>query len=630
MHSALTRREMGAGLVVAVVGGSGAAAAPLFRDIRQMSVPGDVRHIVTAGHGRPGHGGARYRRRASAAETAYRVHSADGACWELAEPQVSPEQAGAAGDGSADDHEALMSAEALSRPLALTQGRTYRVGATLKLSVPVSGAGAIVTGPGFNGEVMIHGRPGFHLSGATLDGAGLAPPPRAWAGVGAPVGNAIFLEGAADAPLEQTVIEGVTLRNTAGGGLMAKFAHGIRICGLRAEHVQARAALLSSAVIELYHCDDGELRDCAIFDYHWKGYNIGACRRTVGYNCTAEGGYPGHAAHYIDDCEDSGYVDCSHRQGGYAAKASNALRPFYRRYRSTNSAGGLAFQSCRDFKAEDVAVADCGGAAFVVAASTAGPSVGGEIVGAKASWTGSFGASGGVPAPPAEAGKIGLIVTCFNAPHTSVSGLTVRGLSIERPFFGVHIQPAPGNMVDARFELLRIADAAQYGMIAYVHSLTVDGASAITGQGAFPAMAIYSNAGVFGGSVVIDGARMSGSAAGGSMVEIGAEAGRSAAFSSLTLGRDAVVGGRSLLNARLSGAPSGSPAKIDLHGNTANDLASPDAAVVTLGPGVQAAVIATDNQFRQSGGQPAVLRLGPRGAITSTSFSGTMVEMSKS
>ncbi len=606
---ALTRRRMGAGLAAALAGGASArAGGPLFRDLPNLMVPPHLQRITTHGHGRPGVGGAAYRRCAPGDPTAYRTRSADGACWELAELQITPEQAGAAGNGRDDDREAMMAAQALARPLTLTPGRNYRVGSTLGLSVPISGGGRITAGPGFRGDVLIHGRPGFHLHNVTLDGAGLAAPARKWLGVGAPEGSAIYLEGKPDGPGAGTQIDGVTVRNTPGGGLMARDAPGIRILNFVADGVQTQTAILTGAVIELYRCDDGEVRDCAIRNYRWKGYSLGACKRTVVIACTAQGGNPGHAAHYIDDCEDCGFTHCDHSGEGYAAKASNALRAYFHGYRSSGSAGGLQVQSCRDFEARDVVVSDSLGPALVVSASTAGPMVGCQITGARASWS---------KAPGPE--QIGLMMTCNGAQNTQLTGVRVQDLQVQGGFFGVHCRPAPGSNVELDLEGVRIEGAVQYGIVAYLRSLTVRGGTIET-QGGFPALAILSNAGASGGDIALSDLGLSGGAGHTALVEVGAPSGRSAAFAGLSLVGDTARGGRGLLDAHLSGGSTDSPIRVELMDNSALGLADANGVDVTFADGAKAEVVASGNRFRNATGGLGPLRLGPRSALVSTQF----------
>ncbi len=608
----LTRRRMGAGLAAAALAGGGPARAggPLFRDLPDLVIPPHLQRITTHGHGRPGVGGAAYRRCAPGDPTAYRTRSADGACWELAELQITPEQAGAAGDGRDDDRDALMAAQALARPLTLTPGRNYKVGSTLGLSVPVSGGGRISAGPGFRGEVLIHGRPGFHLHDVTLDGAGLAAPAKKWLGVGAPEGSAIYLEGKADGSLAGTQIDGVTVRNTPGGGLMARDAPGLRIRNFIAEGVQTHTAFLTGAVIELYRCDDGEVRDCAIRNYGWKGYSLGACKRTVVIGCTAQGGNPGHAAHYIDGCEDCGYTNCDHSGGGYAAKASNALRAYFHGYRSSGSAGGLQVQSCHDFEARDVVVSDSLGPALVVSASTAGPLVGCQITGARASWSNA-------PGPE----QIGLMMTCNGALNTQLTGVRVQDLQVQGAFFGVHCRPASGSNVELDLEGVRIEGAAQYGIVAYLSALTVRGGTIDT-KGGFPALAILDNVGAPGGDIALSDLVLSGGAGHEALVEVGAPTGRNAAFASLSLVGVTARGGRGLLAAHLSGGSADSPIRVELRDNRAVGLAGANGVDVTFADGAKAEVVASGNRLRSAAGGLGPLRVGPRSALVGTQLQG--------
>jgi len=616
-----TRRRLSASLAAAFAGGGFARAlaqpfeAPLFADLAGLEIPPHLQRIATSGHGRAGLGPGVYRRCAPAPANRARAFSADGACWELADLQVVPEQTGAAGDGRDDDHDALEAAQALARPMVLGQGRDYRVGSTLTLGVPVSGAGRITAGPGFRGDVLIRGRGGFHLKDATLDGAGLPRPQRRWIGAGDPAGCAIFLEGQPGSPLDQPQLDGVTIRNTPGGGLMAKYAQGIRIWNFRARDVQNNPAFITSAVIELYRCDDGELRDCDIRNYGWKGYSLGACKRTAGTNCVAQGGNPGHAAHYLDDCEDSGFAGCSHSGAGYAAKASNARRVWFRGYRSTGSAGGLQVQSCHDVEADDIQVTDSVGAAFVVSASTAGPLGGCRLSQARAAWT----------APP-RPGQIGLVLTANGAQGSQVTGVALSDFEVRNGYSGVYAQPAASCRVDLTAQDVRIVGPAQYGMILFASAVAIRGAE-IDGAPGFPALAIYSNAGDPGGAVALSGLTLTGEPGRAALIEIGGDGGRPAAFSALAVQNAVGRGGRVLLAARLTGGPGSAPVQVALKGDVALDLASPVAVDLTFAEGATGSVAAQRNRFATRAGAPGQMRIGPRAAVLSTRFGGNQAQV---
>ncbi|MGA0600151.1 right-handed parallel beta-helix repeat-containing protein [Caulobacter sp. KR2-114] len=610
--TALTRRRLGAGLVFTLAAGAAArveGAPPLFLELPRVIVPPHLQRLTTAGHGRHGVGAASYRRCAPGPATLYRTLSADGACWELADLQVTPEQAGAAGDGDADDRPALMAAQALARPLTLTPGRAYRVGATMPLSVPVSGRGRLLAARGFRGDVLIHGHAGLKLQDLEIDGAGLPRPRQRWSGVGAPVGCAIFLEGAPGAPLDQPALDGVTIRNTPGGGVMIKYAQGVRIQGFTAEGVQTQRDALTNAVVELYRVDDGLITDSAIRGYGWKGFSLGACKRTVGRNCTAEGGSPGHAAHYVDDCEDTGFEDCSHSGAGYAAKASNARRAWFRGYSAKGSAGGVQIQSCHDVEITGVVIADTAGPGLVVSSSTAGPMDGCHIEAAQVSWS---------AAPTVN--QVGLMLTANGAKDSAVTGVVVRGLSISGGYFGIDARAAATCDVSLDLQDVRIDGSAQYGMILYARDVAVRGAQ-IRGPSGFPAIALYGNDGAPGGDVALVDLTLSGGAGRAALIEVGDDSGRAAAFASLTVSGARALGGRSLLKARLTAAAGAAPPTVDLEDNVVFGLATPDGIDVGFADGLTARVQARGNRLLQAGGALGVMRIGPRAAVAAPRLS---------
>jgi hypothetical protein len=413
----------------------------------------------------------------------------------------------------------------------------------------------------------------------------------------------MFLEGRPDAPLDRPQLDGVSIRNTPGGGVFVKYAQGIRITNFRAEAVQQQRSLITNAVVELYHCDDGELSDCTIQDYGWKGYSLGACKRTVATRCTAQGGNPGHAGHYVDDCEDSGYVDASHSGPGYAAKISNARRCYVRGYRASGSAGGVQVQSCHDIEVSSVQISDTAGAALVVSSSTAGPMDGCHIQDAQVSWSAA-----------ANVNQVGLMLTANGAKDSTVTGVVVRNLSVSGGYFGVNAHAAAGCNVGLDLQDVHISGATQYGMIVYARDLAVRRA-AIEASGGFPAIAIYANEGEAGGTVTLTDLTLSGGTGRDALVQVGDDSGRNAAFANLTLNGARAQGGRGLLKARLTGAPSAPPASVDVENNVVLGLSGPDGIDIGFADGVTASVQARGNRLLEAGGGLGVLRIGPKAAI---------------
>ena len=82
-------------------------SAGLFTALSGVSVPAGVSLIQTTGYARTGLGSARYAVSANAGATPWRVQTADGRWFELAEPAPDVAMFGAIGDGAADDTSAL-------------------------------------------------------------------------------------------------------------------------------------------------------------------------------------------------------------------------------------------------------------------------------------------------------------------------------------------------------------------------------------------------------------------------------------------------------------------------------------------------------------------------------------------
>lgn len=112
---------------------AGSYTASAFIDSRATAMvttfPVSVNAIITSGYATSGDGGrARYKRVVSLAAGMLGFQSADGAWWQIAETTLTPEMAGAIGDGAVDDSVAIRNAAA-STPLggALVFSRIYGV-----------------------------------------------------------------------------------------------------------------------------------------------------------------------------------------------------------------------------------------------------------------------------------------------------------------------------------------------------------------------------------------------------------------------------------------------------------------------------------------------------------------------
>lgn len=595
----LSRRAVTGGLVAALGVGS---PTVLFADIARRRIGPETDAIATAGHGAHGLGAALYRRVAGAEETPFSTRSADGGWWLIANDEVTPEMLGAAADSSNDD-DAFLAAARLARPMRLGAARPYRLGRSARITAPLAGPGVIAAAPGFGGDVLLRGEAGASLRGVTLDAGSLPAPTGPWLGVGAPRGCAVAFEGRPDAPLTGVTLQGLVVRNSPSGAVFMRNVRGFEVGELSAQRVQTHTVAITSAVVEVYGCEDGALRDCEIRDYAWKGYAIDAGRRIVATACVAHGGAPGHAAHYMDGSQDCGFVGCRHDGPGYGAKATASTRPYFKGYVAEGSAGGVEFQSCRDFLAEDVTVRDPATAALVVASGPGGPSTGGEIRRAKVAWSDAGRA--------AALQRVGLSLASNGAPAAQILGLKVSGLAIDAPFHGVRGLSQPGAVVDVDIEDLTITAPQQYAMIVFVRSMRLAGLTVRAGQTWRPAVAIYTAPGVAGGDLTLSKLDLTGGKGGGAMVEIGVEAGRSAAFQSIAVTDCTSSGPGGLVAARLPI----SVTQLTFTGNTARGVVSGPAADLRLAPDSRAAVAVSANTATDASGRAAEIRITPPAAL---------------
>ena len=118
-------------------------SAGLFTQLCGLSVPAGVGLIQTTGYARTGVGSARYAVTANTGATAWRVQTADGRWFELAEPSPDVAMFGAVGDGVTDDTAALNASIAyLSAPVNSSSARgggvvRLRRNCVLRITSPV-------------------------------------------------------------------------------------------------------------------------------------------------------------------------------------------------------------------------------------------------------------------------------------------------------------------------------------------------------------------------------------------------------------------------------------------------------------------------------------------------------------
>ena len=217
-----------------------AMSAGLFGDLPGLSVPAGVSLIQTTGHAKAGLGAARYAVTTNTGVTPWRVQTADGRWFELAEPSPDVAMFGAAGDGVTDDTSALNAhiaylAEALNSSSAHGGGVVrIRRNMVLRITSPIYlNAFTVIEGDLGTGGFFEDFAPGEasgsgiladfdFTSGGAVEAVGFV------SATGARIGPATYIRGADVDAGTYTHLTGCGLKN-----LFVRTTHATAFCPIR-------------------------------------------------------------------------------------------------------------------------------------------------------------------------------------------------------------------------------------------------------------------------------------------------------------------------------------------------------------------------------------------------------------
>ena len=322
--------------------GGNAHGAGLLIDLASLNVPPGVDVIRTAGYSSAGVGAGKYVRTTIAVPALYRVRSLDGAWWELVGRQVTPEQMGAAGDGSTDDVAALRAAEERASQLGVPfRGKgVYGVrsawdivhdGLTVtgRFSVnplapfapaPVAGRAAVrVIGLYAAGIAMASSATGL-ASRITVDAAALPAAPPNWLGGDDELHVAVH--GRACHDLDASFV----VKNSPGGGVYIADADNPRVSNFRGTSLQSSVTyampagtLTGNAVgpcVGFHNCTGPTIAGGSLDGFKLKGYCFTNSSDYLGENLRARNNNPGHASHYASGCSGGRWAGGGNLDGG--------------------------------------------------------------------------------------------------------------------------------------------------------------------------------------------------------------------------------------------------------------------------------------------------------------------------
>ena len=206
----------------------------LQSDIASTTIPVPVQYIRTSGYGAVGVGAATYKRVGSQPSHPGKAQSADGAWWEISEPELNPFMFGAIGDGTGSGggtndatalQNALSAAGALKRPLRLLPG-TYRCDSALTIPAGVQIDAIDVfldfTNLGSNQAALSFAN-GGRIRGATIKGPGSATFISGSRGIQC---SGTFNSGAAPTFVNAPIVEGCEIYGFAEYGVYLAYVNG--------------------------------------------------------------------------------------------------------------------------------------------------------------------------------------------------------------------------------------------------------------------------------------------------------------------------------------------------------------------------------------------------------------------
>jgi len=490
---------------------------------------------------------------------------------------ISVKDQGAIGDNIADDAAAIQAALNSSTSVYLPAG-VYRISTPLNVPSGVTfwGTGTIAARTGYSASYLMTVASNASVVGISFDGTNMPIPTAAWMGGGtgtarAPVGSAIFVNGASGSEVTNVTLDGLKFANFPSGPVCGFYADFIAIRNCKSVTVQTYTANETNGVFHIHQAVQPKMSDCLINGFNWKGYYLAYATNGTISACGAKGGSSGQAAHYVTYGTGTSVLGCSH-SGGFGFKCTNAEDVLVDGYLSLNSSNAGLYAYC----SKNVVFAN---------STVKQPATKGVLITADS----SFGPCQNITVSnvdviykTAAAGinEVGIFVS-GDATY-GVENVTITGCNLWQAFFGVQI----AGITSAVHSKITIAGnnfyrPVQYGILGYVKSAVIAN-NTFDLNTAFPAGYLLSQASVAGDDLAIIANRSFTSSGSGVHWDIATGAGAgSCVFSSILFANNLANGGNEFIKIAGNNATTDAVNNVTLTGNVGNNLAAADAILFT-------------------------------------------------
>ena len=490
---------------------------------------------------------------------------------------VSVKDFGAVGDGVADDTVAIQEALNASACVYAPAG-TYLTSAAL--TVPANtlfyGEGTIKAKASYVPSFMLLAAAGSTVRGLSFDGTNMPVPTVAWTGAGvgtarAPIGSAIFVNGASGSEVAGVTLDGLTFANFPSGPVCAFYADGLQIIDCKADTVQTYTGAETNGVYHVNYGAAPSIVNSSIDGFNWKGFYFAYTTQGTMVNCSAIGGVAGHSAHYVTYGSGNTLSACS-QTGGFGFKCTNSEDVIVDAYVSLNSSNSGLYAYC----SKNVVFSNClvkqpaGRGVLITADSSFGPCQNILVTGCEVIYK-------TIAAGVNQAG-----VYIEGDATNGVEDVTITGCKFWQPFFGVQVAAAASSTI-AKMNIIGCTfyRPVQYGILGYVKSAVISNCNFDLNT-AFPAGYLQAQTSVAGDDIVVVGNRSLTSSGSGVHWDIatGASAG-SLVFDSLLFANNLGNGGNEFIKIAGNNATTDAVNNITLTGNVGVDLAAANPVLIT-------------------------------------------------
>jgi hypothetical protein len=405
---------------------------------------------------------------------------------------------GAKGDGVSDDYIPIAAAISASDLIYFSLG-TYAISQSLILSAgkKIYGPATIAGFSGITSRFLIQQDSDTVIEIEAIDGTNMPIPTSAWTGAGvgiarAPVGSAIFINGALTSIVNNATIRNVKFTNFPSGPLCAFFCHNLVVEGCFAYNTQKYTAFQTNAVFSVNNSNNCKLLNNYAENYNWKVFYFAyvVLGLMQGCTCTTVSSSVGFdSSFHIVGGYSNQIVSCQ-SNNSFGVKLDNTRDIIVDSVScSDSSSGGIIVQSSSDITIDNCVIRDPVqyGIAIIAVNSEADSKnivVKGCIVDYLSAAT--------------VINQVGCLMQVSGGVTKIIDGVEIDSCIFNNAFFGIHLQNIAGAVYsNIKINASSINEPTQYGILSYAKSIDISNCFIQrSSTAAFPLGACYTSNGV--------------------------------------------------------------------------------------------------------------------------------------